>query len=123
MAKVNWDKVDKSFEEGIRKMGAEQLLMLADISASFGDLGKEIKPTPPQKLYGFKIVLENLQKDLIKLKKKDPEIWKKLGLNEETFNKYFSEPESLQVFLLARNNSAARLTKNRISILIRPSTK
>lgn len=90
MSKTNFSKVEKSLEEGMIKMKSQMLLKEADEAS--GRTENEAK-VPPKEVCNA--VLNNLEKELKKLKKEDEESYKKLALPKVDFKKLITNPSLL----------------------------
>jgi hypothetical protein len=86
MAKTNFTKVEGILEAGILKMSVNNLLDLADVAQGMG------KKTPakvksPKSLFGL------VERELLWIYSKDPEVFKNLHLKKKKIKKIFDKPE------------------------------
>lgn len=77
MAKVNYSKVEKSFDQALQRLVIDQLSDLAAIADVIQDPKESLKDSALLKL------LERFQKECKKLKKQDAKLYKRLNLSPE----------------------------------------
>jgi hypothetical protein len=77
MAKVNFSKVEKSFDRALQKLFIDNLSELAAIANAIQDPQKGITSKAIEE------VIERFQKEMKKIKKQDPVLFEKLNLSPE----------------------------------------
>lgn len=90
MSKTNFSKVEKSLEEGIIKIKSQNLLKEADEAS--GHFENESKMPQADVCHA---ILNNLDRELKKLKKEDEESFKKLVLPKINLKKLITNPSAL----------------------------
>jgi hypothetical protein len=90
MSKTNFSKVEKSLEEGMIKIKSQNLLKEADAASGHKENESKI---PPKEVCNA--VLNNLERELKKLKKEDEESYKKLALPKIDLKKLITNPSLL----------------------------
>jgi hypothetical protein len=90
MAKMNFTKAEKAFDNAIQKLAIDNLSDLASIASAIQD------PTLTVKSPKIKEVIERFHKELKKLKKSDPKIYEKLHLSPEDEIRFSISPEEFE---------------------------
>jgi hypothetical protein len=95
MGKTNFTKTERALEKGLQKMAVDRLLDLADKkqaaeenqepSSSFSEIAHELD-------HSFKL----LERDLKKMQKKDPDIYKTLDISGEELERALKHPHLLK---------------------------
>lgn len=102
MAKTNLKKVESILDEGILKMTVDNLLHLADVAQGMGQPSTQ-KPQSPKNAIGF------VERELIWIYKKDPEVFKNLQIKKKKLKNIFDHPESVSEEDLAYINEVRDL--------------
>jgi hypothetical protein len=84
MAKPNLRKVESILDEGILKMTVNNLLHLADVAQGMGQQHKEM---PPKNAISF------VERELMWIYKKDPDVFKNLHLKKKKLKTIFEHPD------------------------------
>lgn len=94
MSKIDFNKVEQVLEEGLRQFGVKQLLYLADLAATFGmeTTGKESAFDDQETK---SLTLHTLFRNLQILRKKDKDLYKKLGINTKKMKNLVDNPAQL----------------------------
>ena len=98
MAKIDYTKVEKAFGESINKMKVRKLLKYADLASSLGLFGgvKEKDLTEKQKQEIMKTVLNNLESDMVALKKRDKRVFERLKIDTIEAQGLFTNPNDIR---------------------------
>lgn len=90
MSKTNFSKVEKALDEGMVKMKSQALLHEADALKGVQEIDSKLPPKDE-----CSAVLNQLQRDLKKLKKEDAKIYKKLSFHKIDLKKLITNPSLL----------------------------
>lgn len=85
MAKVNFSKVEKSFDRALQKLFIDNLSELAAIASAIQDSQKGLPK-------GIEEIIGRFQKEMKKIKKQDPFLFEKLNLSPEDEKRFESPP-------------------------------
>lgn len=102
MPKTNFTKVEEVLEQGLRKYSVEQLLEIADqtsapkkrnptIAYTAESDKPEIAPLSKEQSH----LIHSLERDVKRLRKKDQEIYTKLGIGRKNLKKMIENPSAL----------------------------
>ncbi len=86
MTKVNFSKVEKSFDIALQKLFIDNLSELASLASVIQDPQKSIDNKTIEEIIG------RFQKELKKIKKQDPLLYEKLNLTQETEERFDRPP-------------------------------
>lgn len=102
MPKTNFTKVEEVMDQGLRKYSVEHLLEMADEASGARtktrnasiDYSSETAKTAQLSKAQSRLIA-SLQRDLKNLRKKDKEVYKKLGIARQDIKKMIENPSSL----------------------------
>ncbi len=86
MGRTNYTKVESILQEGILKMSVDNLLELADVAQKMG------KPSEPKEK-SPKNAIRLVEKELLWIYSKDPEVFKNLHLKKKKLKNIFDHPD------------------------------
>ena len=91
MAKTNFSKVEEALAQGILKMSVEKLMEYADLAAMMGGANSTKDKVTSGALESQGRILKVLERDAVRLHKKDHSLYKNMGIEKKQLDDLFAK--------------------------------